>query len=162
MNKLVLIYIKLIVSALIAVMWLSSCDDEVVKVYEDVYEYPFYNETADTVYVYDSRFHDSKDTIKASQAIAQYSILERVAPHGMINLFVSGVSLYRYGETGVSQIMVFRQNTLESHTLKEIAEENIYDALYIYPWKEMATPGFEIRYGGESHWIGAIEPGSLN
>lgn len=162
MNKIYLKQIKKIAPIIAAVMCLSSCGDEIFEVYDDVYRYPFYNDAEDTVYVYDSGSHDNSDTITASQAVAQYTILKRIAPHGMMNLFVSGESLYRYGETGVSRIMVFRETTLESHTLKEIADGNIYDAFYIYPWTVMVTPGFEVRYDGESHWHYAHDSESHN
>lgn len=143
----------IILTSIFVLMSLTSCDE----VAED-YKYTFYNDSVDTVYVYDCRFRDNTDTIKTSSVIAHYSILERIEPHRMTNLFISGVSLYTFGATGVSQIMVFRQRTLENHTLKEIADSNIYDALYIFPWTEMVAPGFEIRYDGESHWLEIQNP----
>lgn len=112
----------------------------------DYLEYKFYNQTNETIYIYNEYRYNSSDCISSKDAIENYNQLIKIEPNSFVNLFISGIQLYRYGKSATTQIIVFNQQTLTETSLMDLSSENRYDKLYIIPFEQLTVTDFAIFY----------------
>lgn len=134
-------YLFFIVSLLFLLTTAMTCEDSDVQ-FSNVY---FHNRTGDTLFIEDTYGKMSQRPILTSKTVFflhDTRALVEVPPKSSIPFKVPIVndSLFYY------QIIVYKKSTLNRYTKEYLAENNIYDKLFIIPYNKLKKMNYEIEY----------------
>lgn len=110
----------------------TTCEDSTS------YHCDFYNDTDNSVFIYDRLCDARIDSLKAFDALMNYERIYEVKPGDLrgCGAYIPDSDDAHYTTL---QIMVFEKSIFENYTLEEIKERNIYNQLYIIPTEALTS-----------------------
>ena len=123
-----------------------TCDDGNLVEVQDVL---FENRSGDSIFF---AYEYGRDIFKPSNPLNPYIVFINEPPYYIRSLAdqetFDGLG-FRKGKSDYIYLIIFKKETMDKYSQKELAEQNIYDTLYTYSYSDLEKMNFKIIYTGE-------------